>query len=109
MIWKLGRVSESRNASIACIALLLLVLAGVVGWAGWRVTEVRATASWPTVQGRLIEAEVIEHHRARVPGRSGTSRIEYEARARYTYEVDGQRYEGDRLRADTDHVEGRRR
>ncbi len=55
-----------------------------------RVLEGRASESWPTAKGKITDANLVETQDI-----WGTH---FEAKVRYTFEVDGKKYNGDRLK-----------
>lgn len=83
------RTYKPRTALQIGAGLLGLCLAGMgsLGVLGLLALNAKAEGakSWPTVEGRIVSAEVAE--------RSGP---EYSARIKYTYEVGSKRYNGDK-------------
>jgi hypothetical protein len=84
------RAYKPRSALqiVAGLFGLLLLGGGLLGFFGVLALNAKAEGakSWPTVEGRMVSAEVAE--------RGGP---QFSARVRYTYEVSGERYEGDKL------------
>lgn len=88
-------IPYGRRVVIALVAIPLLV------WGGWLLTvgvlahqEGTAAESWPMVYGDVTEAWVTEGS-----VRNGRLwRPEYTPHVSYEYDVDGQRYEGERIR-----------
>lgn len=79
-------------AVFMCLGAVFLAFGGYEFWAGSK------TKNWPAAPGRIIESE-IESGRitSRRHGRASRRDTDYSVRIRYSYEVAGQRLEGDRL------------
>lgn len=76
---------------------LLFVMIG-----GFELRQGLKTNDWPAAAGRIVESKIVEK---KVDGSSGRRRSrssdrdrDYTVDVRYSYEVEGQRFEGDRLR-----------
>ncbi len=74
---------------------LLFVMIG-----GFEFRQGLKTNDWPAAAGRIVESKIVEK---KVDGSSGRSRSriserDYTVDVRYSYEVEGRRFEGDRLR-----------
>jgi len=77
---------------IMAIGAFMLVMGVREAWRG------RASLSWPSTQGTLVEREVVETSRRSAGPRTGGARVsEWIPRVRYRYEVSGTTYEGDRV------------
>ncbi len=78
---------------------LVALLAGataLVGWFVWRDWKAaRASRAWPTASGTILSGELTTQ--AERDSEEGTT-VHYVPRVRYVYEVDGRRYESDRIR-----------
>ena len=77
---------------------LLGLLFVIIG--GFEFRQGLKTNDWPAAAGRIVESKIVEK---KVDGSSGgrRSRIsdrDYTVDVRYSYEVEGQKFEGDRLR-----------
>src|SRR5688572_27147357 len=84
--------SRSMNHRLCGLGVFLLVL-GVGGYGGIKVAQARVhkTALWPSVPGRIVTSEVTTGVVKTGPVRQ----VNPVARIRYSYTVNGQRYEGD--------------
>jgi hypothetical protein len=76
------------------IGLLFLVIGA------FQLRQGLKTNDWPVTAGRIIESKIVEE---KVSGSSGRRRThsfdrKYTVNVRYSYEVNGQKFEGDRLR-----------
>jgi hypothetical protein len=71
---------------------LLFVMIG-----GFEFRQGLLTSDWPTAAGKIIESKVSGSSGRRSPGSRSTD-WDYTVDIRYSYEVDGQKFEGDRLR-----------
>lgn len=74
---------------------LLFVIIG-----GFEFRQGLRTNDWPAAAGRIVESKIVER---KVDGSSGRRRTrssdrDYTVDVRYSYEVEGQKFEGDRLR-----------
>jgi hypothetical protein len=71
---------------------LLFVMIG-----GFEFRQGLRTNDWPAAAGKIIESKVSGSSGRRSPGSRSTN-WDYTVDVRYSYEVDGQKFEGDRLR-----------
>jgi hypothetical protein len=76
------------------IGLLFLLIGG------FQLRQGLKTNDWPAAAGRIVESKIVEK---KVDGSSGRRRsrisdMDYTVDVRYSYEVEGQKFEGDRLR-----------
>lgn len=82
------------NTSIKWAFLAVFCLVAVLLWRGWR--DKQASTQWPSVDGVIQVSEAQED----VPYREhDMPQGQWRLNLRYTYEVAGQPYQGDRLRA----------
>lgn len=82
------------STSIKWVFLAVFCLVAVLLWRGWR--DKQASAQWPFVDGVIQVCEAQED----VPYREhDMPQGQWRLNLRYTYEVAGQPYQGDRLRA----------
>ena len=82
----------------AIVGAILLLAGGFFVWSGVRARRSRArVATWPQVRGRIVHREVAPSTRTKGTGPPGTR---FEALVRYTYEVAGATYTGDRIFAE---------
>ena len=77
---------------------LLGLLFVIIG--GFEFRQGLKTNDWPAAAGRIVESKIVER---KVDGSSGRRRTrssdrDYTVDVRYSYEVEGQKFEGDRLR-----------
>jgi hypothetical protein len=82
------------GGSFAFLGLLFVIIGGFEYRQGLKTND------WPAAAGRIVESKIVEK---KVDGSSGRrrSRIsdrDYTVDVRYSYEVEGQKFEGDRLR-----------
>jgi len=68
---------------------------GVLIWGVMTVKNAYASSSWPTTTGKIVESRV-DHRRSSSGSRSSSSTT-YHAEIGYTYTVDGNTYDGDRV------------
>jgi len=76
-------------------ALLALVGTGLLGAGLWTIGRAVVAASWPAVPGVVVSSEVDVHD-----GRNDVDEVPvttYHPAVRYTYDVDGRRYVGERI------------
>ncbi len=99
-----GTECASRRGLLPVRLLLVVLTFGLPLFGGWLLAvalrdrlEARAVDSWPATTGVVTESSVVDHG----PSGSGSGRDprsrRYEPRVRYEYEVEGQRFEGNRL------------
>jgi hypothetical protein len=73
------------------IGLLFLVIGG------FQLRQGLKTNDWPATAGRIIESKVSGSSERREPGSRFSSK-KYTVRVLYSYHINGQKFEGDRLR-----------
>jgi Protein of unknown function (DUF3592) len=87
-----GGYNTFRNRLGHYIVGVILVIAGPVFSIYYvrGVLDGRASENWPTVKAKVVDAKLVETQDIR-----GTH---FETKVRYTFEVDGKKYNGDRLK-----------
>ena len=75
-------------------AIFVMLGAAVLYFGARNERTAKQSASWPTAQGRIVESRLIESTSTDSDGMTSTS---YKPSIRYTYEVGGKKYQGDRL------------
>ena len=79
-------------AGFMCFGIVFLALGGYEFWEG------EQTKNWPAATGRIIESGVDSRSRTSRPhGRASRRDTDYSVRIGYSYEVAGQKLEGQRL------------
>ena len=79
-------------AGLGFLGIVFLSLGGYEFWQGSK------TQDWPAAQGRISEAEIETRSRSsHRHGRASRRDTDYSVRIRYSYEVAGQKLEGQRL------------
>lgn len=75
--------------------VFLLIGLGVTGWGCSTISRGKASASWPSVQGKVLSSMVSSHRSSSGSGRR--SSMTYGADVSYEYTVKGKRYTSDRV------------
>jgi len=80
------------------VALLFLVVGIGVGIFGWlQLGKARASLSWPTADGVIMQSDVRRERRWVKTGKHRREKITYKADVDYIYTVNGQEYSADRI------------
>jgi len=80
------------SAIIMSVGVFFVAMGCLEAWRG------RASVSWPTVAGEVLDARVVESRRRSGTGRGGSSSAtESIPLVRYAYEVNGERHESQRV------------
>ncbi len=87
------------GGSFTLLGLLFVIIGGFEYRQGLKTND------WPAAAGRIVESKIVESKivERKVDGSSGRRRTrssdrDYTVDVRYSYEVEGQKFEGDRLR-----------
>lgn len=96
------------GGSFTLLGLLFLMIGG------FELRQGLKTNDWPAAAGRIVESKIVESKivERKVDGSSGRRRTrssdrDYTVDVRYSYEVEGQKFEGDRLRYGNDSHDSR--
>ncbi|MDR1497499.1 MAG: DUF3592 domain-containing protein [Puniceicoccales bacterium] len=81
-------------AFILFISVFYAVGIGILGYGVYMLYQSQTASRWPTVEGKILECNVIESHRS---GHSRGTTHTYEAKVRYSYVVAGTQLEGSRI------------
>lgn len=77
------------------LLIAFFVFFGVLAWRAWQIRQ--ASPDWPSVQGEMLSSRVFAHNQT--GGEQGVSTHEWYTEVHYRYTVQGQTYEGNRLKA----------
>ena len=97
-----GQTGSGPPAWFVAVPLVAGAVGLGLGWYAWRQwSAARASRAWPTAAGTVIETELTSRTETyRQQDRIETHTV-YAPRVRYAYEVEGRRYEGERIRFGT--------
>ena len=89
--------------------VLYALLLGVILYFGiQQALEMDDSREWPTTEGVITRSLIVQHHPRGSEKHGYAQRREYEVRVEYSYDVEGTRYGGDRLRIRPNRYQGER-
>ena len=95
-----------KAASIFGWVLLALGLPMLI-WGVWYLGEAIASASWPTVEGRVTHVGVYREARNTTTSSTRTRSVSYRYSVKYAYDVNGKSYESDKYAMGSGNTAGR--